>query len=218
MYFFGVVVLLLVPFVFSEKNFKSELLNILMFLPHIQIIPTNLERSEDYLDLFIKEQKMVPVFIGNENFSENKIITSTFNDLPENLAKYLELQGATYIYIIDDAIDKRSLEDYSRKVWDEKRIKSLFFLTKVGLFSYNPFEDNGKLYSLTETNPLKTYENLNGFPIRVQMFRSVYSIPLLNETGSIRKVLGPDGHVAQSLKEKMNFTMIFNEPNKDFFG
>ncbi|KAL5277201.1 hypothetical protein ACFFRR_002430 [Megaselia abdita] len=215
MFFFGVV-LFFAPFV--ENTLKTELLTILRFLPHIQIVPTNLEYSTDFLKFFLKEQKVVPLFIGNQSYSENKIFTSKFDDSQESVTKFVELQSATYIHIIEDAIDRSSLEKYSRNIWDKKRITNLYFLTKIGLFSYNPFKNNGQLYSVMESDEKNIYQNLHGFPIRVQMFRSVYAVPVFNKTGSIRKVMGPDGKVAQTLKERMNFTMLFNEPNKDFFG
>lgn len=218
MYFFGVVLLLFVPCVLLEKTVKSELLDILKYLPHIQIVSNNFRKSEDLVKFFLDEQQIVSLFIGNQNFSENKVFTSTFDQLEGTLTRYAELQSATYIHIIEDAIDRQNLEDNSRKLWDTKRISKIFFLTKVGLFSYNPFKDSGKLYSLIESDSSKVFHNLHAFPFRVQMFRSVYAVPVCNETGRIEKVLGPDGKVAEALQQKMNFSIMFNEPNKDFFG
>lgn len=217
MYFFGVV-LLLCPCVLMEKTVKTELLGILKFLPHIQIILTPSEGSGDLLDFVLQEQKVVSIFVGNTSFSKNKIFTSKFEDAEEKLSNFVQLQSATYIHIIEDAVNIQALEDYSRQIWDKRRIKKLYFLTKVGLFAYNPFKDNGHLYSLIESDHRKTYLNLHGFPMRVQIFRSVYAFPVLNQTGSIQKVFGPDGNAAQVLQQKMNFSMVFKKPNEHFFG
>lgn len=217
MYFFGVVLWLL-PGVLLEKTVKTELSRILRFLPHIQIVSTNFEGSGEFFNFFLREQKDVSLFIGNKSLSNNKIFMSKFHRSSEMIFENVRLQSATYIHVIEGPIDVGILEDNSRKIWNERRIRNLFFVTNFGLLSYNPFKDNGSLYSLIDNDYKNSYNNLYGFPIRVQMFRSVYSILDLNETGHVRNVSGPDGKVALELQRRMNFSMVFNKPNNDFFG
>lgn len=219
MYFSAVVLVLILPVtaMILEDSVKSNLSDLLKYLSHIQLIWENNIEIDDFEEFFLKEQKVVSVFIGDGDFSENKIFITKFDDVDKALTKFVNLQCGTYINIIIDAIDKIHLEKYSMKIWSQKRILKLYYLTKFGLFYFNPFSK--KLYSLENSDYNKILKNLFGFPLRNQMFRSVYSVPVFSEnTGKIENIIGPDGKVAKELAKRMNFTMILKEPNQDFFG
>jgi len=55
--------------------------------------------------------------------------------------------------------------------------------------------------------------------MRIQMFRSVYTRPEFDrDTGLLTSVTGVDFLVAQMLRERLNFTMLLQQPDRNYFG
>ncbi|EAT39903.1 AAEL008332-PA [Aedes aegypti] len=70
----------------------------------------------------------------------------------------------------------------------------------------------------TRGYPKDTRERFKGYPLRVDIFRSTYSEPVLNASGAIIDFEGADMEVSRVFTEVMNFTADYLPPDKDNFG
>lgn len=70
-----------------------------------------------------------------------------------------------------------------------------------------------------ESIPRLLFHDMHGYPLRVQIFKSVYARPVLDpDTGLMSRIYGVDWQVAQTLRDCLNFTMQLQEPDKNYFG
>lgn len=88
---------------------------------------------------------------------------------------------------------------------------------------YHPFlyrnGNYGAMVDASEYNINDIFRNLNGYPIRIYLFDSVFSNVTANPgTLTVKRVDGVDGKVAYLLEKIMNFTMDLQWPDDDFFG
>ncbi|EDW78583.2 uncharacterized protein Dwil_GK16517 [Drosophila willistoni] len=117
------------------------------------------------------------------------------------------------------------LEQSCRLQWTQHKIYNRYILTTYGIWFYDPFGriDNGfgrlVSYAGDEILPTLLFHDMRGYPLRVQMFKSVYARPEIDkETGLLVRVTGLDWLVAQMLQERLNFTMVLQQPDKNYFG
>lgn len=138
------------------------------------------------------------------------------------------------------------LEHSCREQWIEQRLYNRYIITDAGIWIYDPFaqQDNVELelerlqpeddvveaaYELTygrlvpyvggQALPMLLFHNMRGYPLRVQIFRSVYARPRLDpSTGRLQSISGVDWEVAQLLRDRLNYTMLLQKPNKHYFG
>lgn len=80
------------------------------------------------------------------------------------------------------------------------------------VFKFNPFHRNddgsfGKLNHLVAM-PFESAElkNLNGYPLRVELFASTYTLARSKQTKSVDEFYGPDADVAKMTRELLNAT------------
>lgn len=67
--------------------------------------------------------------------------------------------------------------------------------------------------------PMLLFHNMRGYPLQVQIFKSVYARPQLDPgTGLLQSITGVDWEVAKMLRDRLNYTMLLQEPNKHYFG
>ncbi|XP_013097433.2 uncharacterized protein LOC106080562 [Stomoxys calcitrans] len=157
----------------------------------------------------------------------NYIIMSSMKDLRQTSLHFAQRSGI-YFFIIDedDEVDIQYLRNTCHDLWINFQIYKNLLLTKSGIFTYDPFAINdngvyGKIirYTGEESMERTIFFNMRGYPLRVQIFRSVYSKPMLDEvTKKVKYVYGVDGRVADVLQERLNFTMNFLDPDPDYFG
>lgn len=137
------------------------------------------------------------------------------------------------------------LEQSCRQQWNEQRLFNRFILTDNGVWVYDPFARNddydeerlqlegneieneaygdsfGRLvpYVGGQALPMLLFQNMRGYPLRVQIFKSVYARPQLDpDTGLLQSITGVDWEVAKMLSARLNYTMLLQEPNKHYFG
>ncbi|EDV99774.1 uncharacterized protein LOC6564942 [Drosophila grimshawi] len=158
-------------------------------------------------------------------------------------------RAGIYFYIVADVVGNLSqqqhlmLEESSRQLWIRHRVYNRYILTDVAMWIYDPFahsehgdwdgifdasgNDNGfengfgRLVPYMEGEALANllFHNMNGYPLRVQIFKSVYSRPQLDrKTGLLRRITGVDWEVAKVISELLNFTMLLQQPDKNYFG
>lgn len=137
------------------------------------------------------------------------------------------------------------LEHSCRQQWTEQRLYNRFILTDNGVWVYDPFAPNddneekrlqlggnkvedeayedsfGRLvpYVGGQALPMLLFHDMRGYPLRVQIFRSVYARPEMDpSTGLLQSITGVDWEVAKMLSDRLNYTMLLQEPNKNYFG
>ncbi|EDV35138.1 uncharacterized protein Dana_GF22355 [Drosophila ananassae] len=140
-------------------------------------------------------------------------------------------KAAMFFYILEDqtrdlTLDEQAmLEDSCRQLWMLHKIYNRFVLARDSIWIYDPFQHRdasfGQLIRYDGEEPLNKllFHDMQGYPLRIQMFRSVYTRPEMDpDTGLLVRVTGVDFLVAQMLQERLNFTMLLQQPDKNYFG
>ncbi|XP_017045681.1 uncharacterized protein LOC108091156 [Drosophila ficusphila] len=163
---------------------------------------------------------------------ENLALVMSFDQLVSNRGAAAPSQRAgVFFYILADQVedllleDQLRLEESCRQLWILHKIYNRFFLTRDGVWIYDPFKTRdssfGRLVRYFGSEPLDKllFHDMAGYPLRIQMFKSVYTRPEIDkDTGLLTGVTGADFLVAQMLRERMNFTMLLQQPDKNYFG
>lgn len=135
------------------------------------------------------------------------IIFTSLEDL-ETLIGCLFNRYGSFLFIIDREVKNsdylKFLDDIFHKVWKDFGNFKIFVLIKKELLTFNPFKKTGKGFGSIKTfTNFYTDEDLkviNGYPLLVEIFWSVFSI----ELG--KKFSGPDVEVMNLLIKKLNST------------
>ncbi|XP_075144773.1 uncharacterized protein LOC142219894 [Haematobia irritans] len=207
---------------------------------HLKLIYKNHtdDLENPYIQWFL-QQAQIPYTLSNYEL-ENKnsimplkspinnddyVIITEMDDLRSTI-RYFAQRSGTYFYVVKDNIDLQELQDICYILWTKLRILRQYFLTVKGIFIYDPFVlreqgEYGEIISYTGDYVMEhsLFHNMRGYPLRIQIFQSVYSRPVLNPvTKKIDYVEGLDGRVADILEKQMNFTMHLLDPDPDYFG
>ena len=158
---------------------------------------------------------------GNIIITNSSLINSTIDCLINTYDNYLLL-------IINDNnlnIDREFIYNIFIKNWQQNRAIKFKILFNNHLYFFKPFLYNniykkyGMIFNydaqnLTELNMLENFTNLNGYPVRAEIFPSAFILPVLNKqksnlnyTGGImQQFIGVDANVVNILINLMNFT------------
>ncbi|XP_017122447.1 uncharacterized protein LOC108142882 [Drosophila elegans] len=112
------------------------------------------------------------------------------------------------------------LIDFMAKVWLQHGHSRIYYvqLSLERILLYNPFRQSVVLVK----NPKaygRIYKNLQGYPLRIYIFDSVYSS--VSGDGASNKVLsvdGADAKLAKTVARQLNFTPHYLWPDDEFFG
>ncbi|KAH8354859.1 hypothetical protein KR084_012477 [Drosophila pseudotakahashii] len=217
-------------------------------LPQLEIWLRASGRHDDmanpYVQWFVHQSKMpVSIFTYEEEEEDflapdpvgrrNLALVMSLNQLISNRGAAAPNQKAdVFFYILadqkEDLKDEEQLrlENSCRQLWMLHKIYNRFFLTaNETIWIYDPFKRRdsafGRLVRYFGSEPLDKllFRDMDGYPLRIQMFRSVYTRPEFDEgTGLLTSVTGVDFLVAQMLRERLNFTMLLQQPEKNYFG
>ncbi|XP_062140636.1 uncharacterized protein LOC133848909 isoform X2 [Drosophila sulfurigaster albostrigata] len=154
-------------------------------------------------------------------------------------AAALMQRAGVFFYIVGDALGELSeqqllqVEQSCRQLWIRRKIYNRYIITDTAIYIYDPFARRdangvdaweasfGRLLPFMGGEPLPEllFHNMRGYPLRVQIFKSVYARPVFDpETGLLAELTGVDWEVAQTLRDLLNFTMDLQEPDKNYFG
>lgn len=173
-----------------------------------------------------KPQKFMIIKKVSNNSQNLYVIVCSLNQIQRIVKALLKITGF-YLFVINNEqiqYNIQELHDIFHHMWQKHFIYHNYVLTEEGIFRYDPFtlrETGGyrKIVKYLGENSNSFFQNLHGYPLRVQMFRSVYSRPIYDvQTRSIKGFKGVDGKVANLLQEKLNFTMILQKPDENLFG
>lgn len=203
----------------------------LQSIHHITIqLGSPLDADNEYIQLFL-HQDICPMIVSTYkiraqrntvNNREHYVVTSSMDNLRVVSNQFASRSGLIFFVILDD-IHREILTDIFRNLWRKLRVSKTYFLTTSGISLYDPFfyDDQGNYGRIADVESgdfIKTYSNMNGYPLRIQIFRSVYSKLNFDESNKVASAEGADAKVAYLLAQKMNFTMILQEPDPNRFG
>ncbi|KAH8382130.1 hypothetical protein KR009_002037, partial [Drosophila setifemur] len=147
-----------------------------------------------------------------------------FEDVAQMRAvlKNLTNTGGFYIISLETGSegDDSALMDFMAKIWLEHGHSRVYYiqLNRGRILLYNPFKriieevEDPKAYA-------RIYQNLNGYPLRIYIFDSVYSsVQGDGENKKVISVAGADAKLAKIVARQMNFTPDFLWPDDEFFG
>ncbi|XP_017473246.1 PREDICTED: uncharacterized protein LOC108364168 [Rhagoletis zephyria] len=147
-----------------------------------------------------------------------------------DVATHFVQRAGVFFFVISDAQLPKDVTEFRNvliSIWIKYRAYKNFLLTSEGIFYFDPFDYDvtyhgyGKIVPNKNTEPLERalFRDMHGYPLRVQIFKSVYARPFINMSNpSIKDVYGVDGRVAELLQQRMNFTMVLQEPDPNYFG
>ena len=215
-------------------------------LPHldIQLRLHNFDRDIHnlYIQWFLTQQSKLPITISTYEYKElsisnrshhksnmttrnNYVIVTDMDNIWISVHQFIQSAGVLF-FIIEERLDLIILRDIFNYMWIHFLIYKNILLTKNGVYIYDPFKLNtfgeyGEVipYNGAFSIERTVFRNLRGYPIRVQMFQSVFSQPVIDvETNNITNVKGVDGKVAYLMENQLNFTMMLQEPDPNYFG
>lgn len=203
----------------------------LQSIPDISIqLESPLDAENDYVRFFL-HQTICPVTVSSYDITnsrrsnrsrEHVVVTSSMDNLKAVSNKFARKSGVVF-FVISDAIDRETFTNIFRDLWRRRSVFRVYLLTTVGIFIYDPFAvDNrgnyGQIVEIEKRSFKTIFNDMNGYPLRVQIFRSVYSKLFFDESNNVKSAQGADAKVAYLLSEKMNFTMILQQPEPRLFG
>ncbi|KAL5277198.1 hypothetical protein ACFFRR_002428 [Megaselia abdita] len=199
-------------------------------IPDITIqLGSPLHAENDYVKFFLHQQTCSVTIstyeIRDSTDTENRehyVVTCSMDNLKVVANKFARKAGL-FFFVITDAITREDFTEIFRDLWRRQGVFRVYLLTVVGIFLYDPFfYDNngnyGQIVDIEKRNLTTIFKDMNGYPLRVQIFRSVYSKIEFDESKRVKRAVGADAKVAYLLAEKMNYTMILQQPEPDLFG
>lgn len=227
--------------ILQRSHIESWLTKPLKDVSHLHLML----RSNNYLNdvenpytRWFLQQTLVPITIndytlldeklnamGTNRNRQNYIIVTSMQRLRVTARQFGQRAGV-FFFIVNDAIDPKELRDIFYSGWKKYQVFKNFILTEMGVLIYDPFAidefgNYGKMIKYTGEKSLERtiFYNMRGYPLRVQIFKSVYAKPEIDPiTKKVKFIYGVDGRVADLLQEHMNFTMDLQEPDPDYFG
>lgn len=132
----------------------------------------------------------------------------------ENLDTYigcLTNRYGSFLFVIDEKFKNenymKQVEEIFRKAWEKVRSFKIFVLIDRRVLTFNPFKRNDNTYGkMRDFKDLYTDEELkkmNGYPLYVEIFWSVFSI---TPTSKFESFKGPDIDATKMIIERMNTT------------
>jgi len=116
----------------------------------------------------------------------------------------------------DDAI----LMDFMANVWLEYGHSRVYYVQSRSerLLLYNPFKQGYEVVQDPKTYG-RIYKNLEGYPLRIYIFDSVYSSVIADdESNKVLAVNGADAKLARTVARQLNFTPEYVWPDDEYFG
>lgn len=172
-----------------------------------------------------KTESLATFHMEDESF----VIATDFQQL-HDLAHRFVHRATMFFFVVSDTQfpkDGSQLRNVFQSLWIKCRTFKTFLLTFEGIFYFNPFDydatrqEYGKIIRSNSTETLESalFRDMQGYPLRTQIFKSVYARPFIKQSNpSIKDVYGVDGRVAELLQKRLNFTMVLQQPDPNYFG
>ena len=145
-----------------------------------------------------------------------------------------QLIRPTGTYLIDLGSEKiydQILMDFYHEIWQSKGAYKVFISSTQAnekfVITFDPFlvdpktKTHGKLVNYGSRRLQNIFRNLNGYHLKVDIFRSIYSAEILGPNKKVVGYYGADVNVVQAMAQYLNFTITKAEKsnlNDDGFG
>jgi hypothetical protein len=146
-------------------------------------------------------------------FASWELIGSVLKCLTQPLARFLLIANTTTT--INEAHAIRQLTNILNRTWVENGALNVFLSSHEKLFTFDPFHRNddgshGKLnsFAVSFESVGGKLKKLNGYPLRVDLFYSTYTMGRVKQPKSVQDYEGPDVDVARLTSEKLNATSL----------
>ncbi|XP_022210980.2 uncharacterized protein LOC111066569 [Drosophila obscura] len=116
--------------------------------------------------------------------------------------------------------DDPQLLQFMTEVWQRHNHSQIYYvqLDRDRLLLHNPFRQSIVLVEEPQAYA-RIYHNLNGYPLRVYLFNSVYSaVRGDGTTEKVQSVTGADAKLAKTVAKQLNFTPDYLWPDDEYFG
>lgn len=194
-----------------------------------------------YVQWFLTQQTQLPITINTYEYKQlsvsdrsnnknvttrkNYVIVTDMENIWISVQQFVQSAGALFV-VIEEQVDMDAIRDICNHVWIRFLIYKNILLTENGVYIYDPFQVNafGEYGDVVRYNGVLSIErmlfrNLRGYPLRVQMFDSVFSQPVIDKaTNKVINVERVDGKVAYLMEKQLNFTMMLQDPDPNYFG
>lgn len=220
-------------------NLQIPYLNVLLRAKHLESDDANpyvrwflrhsslpvIIKAYDELDVVNKMESSASVKSNRDSF----VIMTDSQQLDKVAQRFVQRAGVFFFVLCDTQLptDSTKVLRALNTLWIKYKALKNFLLTIEGIFYFNPFDYSdtrqryGRIVRYKHTESLDTalFRDMHGYPLRVQIFKSVYARPYFNKSNPlIKDVYGVDGRVAELLQQRMNFTMVLQEPDPNYFG
>ncbi|XP_055522489.1 uncharacterized protein LOC129716680 [Wyeomyia smithii] len=160
--------------------------------------------------------------IWDQNQDQGYIVFANIT-IFDTLMKCLLDPAATYFVVLgsDEELTRDRTWKLFRSIWRSLGVFRVFLLDGIHIHTYDPFSRNGSsfglLVELAEVGgtPTVPQGDFKGYPLRIDMFWSTYSVPVPNTTIFFT---GADVMVGDAFVKALNFTAVRLLPDKDNFG
>ncbi|XP_058811293.1 uncharacterized protein LOC131676188 [Topomyia yanbarensis] len=162
------------------------------------------------------------VKIWDQNQDSGYVVFANLSTF-ETLMRCLLDPAGTYLILLnaEGQFERDKVSRLLRSIWRNQGVFRLFIVSGAQIYTFDPFVKNGSAYgSLFELReigktPVVPQGDFKGYPLRIDMFWSTYSVPLPN---NMSQFLGADVVVGEVFVKALNFTAIYLPPDKDNFG
>ena len=162
------------------------------------------------MSIFEEVKKKRFAEIWKQNKLNGFIIHTNATFLQKKLLKYTKPIG-TFLFVLEADLDL-NLHKILMTNWHQNTGFRVFLLINNQTYFLEPFEiDNetglhGKLETNMKNFRLKVPRNFNKYPLRVEIFNSVYSDEILSANDTVIDYKGPDVDIARIITNQLNFS------------
>lgn len=178
----------------------------------------NAELHEEDQSVRRKSIKLLSLIEKNDFiiFTTLKAIESALKCIVHPVTRFLII--VTDVSTKSPSITEKNLTHMLNKTWTNNGALKVFISTYGTVYTYNPFHRNvdgsfGKLNSFVDytfnDDGGRDMRQLNGYPMRLEIFTSSYSIPRIKPPKGLSDFYGPDVDVAKVAAKVLNATCKF---------
>ncbi|XP_062539171.1 uncharacterized protein LOC134207472, partial [Armigeres subalbatus] len=186
--------------------------------------------EQEFADMsrFIKWDRSYESFakIFDQNQRHGYLVFSSWFNFQLSMACLLD-PYATYLIFLSDGnrFDLVELATLTQRVWINQGIFRIFFVFEERIYTFDPFRvvvprEFGVMIELSGFDDIPSVPkgDFNGYPLKVDRFRTTFSHTLLNNEGKVVEFIGADPEASRVFTQALNMTSKFTTLANDDFG
>ncbi|XP_065077554.1 uncharacterized protein LOC135700824 [Ochlerotatus camptorhynchus] len=163
--------------------------------------------------------------IWDQNHHYGYVVLTSWSTFQASMKCLLD-PVATYLVVLSSpaGFNREELSNLFSSVWIHEGVYRVFFLVGTQIYTFDPFLANGSNYGVLKELkdvtdiPSVPRSDFNGYPLRIDMFRSTYSATIVNEKENTVDFFGGDVEASREFAKALNLTPDYLPPDKDGFG